>query len=322
MNLAPGPSKFKAARLTLTITLVAAASLLVACGGEKKKGATQVAAKVNKEEISVHQINFVLQRTPNLRPEQAPEASKRILEGLIDQELAVQQATEQKLDRDPNVVMAVEAAKRDILARAYADKIANTVAKPTDAEIADYYVKHPGLFSQRRVYTLQEFGVEADDAQKAALQAKLQGVTSAAQAAAALTAANAKFASREITQTPENMPLGVVDKLAALNVGQFLVNPAPKGFGLVFVNAAKPAPVTQEQAKQAIENFLTNDRKRTTVAENMKHLRQEAKIEYTGQFTGPAPAASAAAQAPAPASAAASSDLDASSLQKGLSGLK
>jgi EpsD family peptidyl-prolyl cis-trans isomerase len=321
MNLAPGHSKFKAARLTLTVTLVAAASLLVACGGEKKKGATQVAAKVNKEEISVHQINFVLQRTPNLRPEQAPEASKRILEGLIDQELAVQQATEQKLDRDPNVVMAVEAAKRDILARAYTDKIAASVAKPTDAEVADYYAKHPGLFSQRRIYTLQEFGVEADEAQKAALQTKLQGVTSAAQAAAALTAANAKFASREVTQSPENLPLGVVDKLAALNVGQFLVNPAPKGFGLVFVNAVKPAPVTQEQAKQAIENFLINDRKRVAVQDNMKHLRQEAKVEYMGQFTGPAAAASAAAEAPKPAGPAASG-LDASSLQKGLSGLK
>lgn len=322
MNLAPSFSKVKTTRTALVITLVAAASLLVACGGEKKKGSTQVAAKVNKEEISVHQINFVLQRTPNLRPEQAPAASKRILEGLIDQELAVQQANEQKLDRDPGVVMAIEAAKREILARAYADKIAGTASKPTDAEVADYYAKHPGLFSQRRIYALQEIAIEADDAKKAELQGKLQGVTSAAQAEATLKAAGVVYGSREITQAPENLPLGMVEKLTTLNAGQFLVNPAPKGFSLLFVNSTKPAPVTKDMAKGAIENFLVNDRKRTLVADNLKHLRQEAKIEYVGQFADGADAKPAAAPATPAEPAASNNGLDASSLQKGLSGLK
>lgn len=321
MNLAQALPKVHTSRAFTAVTIMAAATLLVACGGDKKKGATQVAAKVNKEEISVHQINFVLQRTPNLRPEQAPEASKRILEGLIDQELAVQQANEQKLDRDPNVVMSIEAAKREILARAYADKIANAASKPTDAEIADYYEKHPGLFSQRRTYTLQEVAVEANEAQKTELQGKLQGVTSAAQAEGVLKAAGIPYASREVTQNPENLPLGAVDKLSTMTPGQFMVNPLPKGFSLVFVNAAKPAPVSQEQAKRAIENFLLNDRKRIAVADNMKHLRRDAKIEYMGQFTG-GPTVASGTPAASAAPAAAASGLDASSLQKGLSGLK
>jgi len=318
MTLALGTAP-TATRTALIVSIVAAATLLAACGGDKKKGGTQVAAKVNKEEISVHQINFVLQRTPGLKPEQAPAASKKILEGLVDQELAVQQAAEQKLDRDPNVVMAIEAAKRDIIARAYADKIASTTAKPSDAEVAQYYQSHPGLFAQRRIYTLQEIVVQADATQKAALQTKLQGVTSAAQAVKVLTEAGAQNASREITQSPENLPLALVEQLAPLSTGQFLANPTPNGFSLVFVNAAKPMAVTQDQAKPAIENFLLNDRKRTLVAENMKALRNSAKIEYVGQF------ADASASAPvvaAPTPAPASSGLDATALQKGLSGLK
>ena len=86
----------------------------------------EAAAKVNKEEITVHQINFVLQRQGNVPADQVPAVSKRILESLIDQEVAIQQATEEKLDRDPKVVMAIEAAKREIIARAYADRIADT----------------------------------------------------------------------------------------------------------------------------------------------------------------------------------------------------
>lgn len=321
MKLALG-QPYTASRTALAVTLIAAASLLAACGGEKKKGATQVAAKVNKEEISVHQINFVLQRTPGLTPQQAPAASRRVLEGLIDQELAVQQANEQKLDREPGVVMAIEAAKREIIARAYADKIASTAAKPSDTEVAQYYQSHPGLFAKRRIYTLQEFAVEADAAQQGDLQIKLQAVSNADQAAAVLRTTNTKHASRLVTQSPENLPLAMVEKLATLNEGQFFINPAPNGFSMVFVNAAKPAAVTQDQAKQAIENFLINDRKRTLVTDNLKHLRKEAKVEYMGQFAegaASAPPPEIAAPAPAPT---ASGALDASSLQKGLSGLK
>lgn len=318
MTLALGTTTNIASRAALVISIMAAASLLAACGGDKKKGATQVAAKVNKEEISVHQINFVLQRTPGLKPEQAPAASKKILEGLIDQELAVQQASEQKLDREPGVVMAIEAAKREIIARAYADKIAGTASKPSDAEVAKYYKEHPGLFAQRRIYTLQEFGIEADAAQQAELKAKLQGVTNAEQAAGVLRTTGTKHASRLVTQAPENLPLPLVEKLGTMSEGQFIINPAPNGFIMVFVNAAKPAPVTQEQAKQAIENFLVNDRKRTLVADNLKSLRTTAKIEYHGQFVedGTSPALTPEVAAPA------ASDLDASSLQKGISGLK
>ena len=49
-------------RAPLLLAVVAAATLLVACGGDKGDKASQTAAKVNKEEITVHQINFVLQR--------------------------------------------------------------------------------------------------------------------------------------------------------------------------------------------------------------------------------------------------------------------
>src|SRR5690606_31133784 len=38
---------------------------------------------------SVHQINFVLQRTPGIAPERADEAKKTILEQLIEQEMLV-----------------------------------------------------------------------------------------------------------------------------------------------------------------------------------------------------------------------------------------
>ncbi|MBW8894389.1 MAG: hypothetical protein JF617_20660, partial [Burkholderiales bacterium] len=55
-------------RVPLLLATLVAAAALVACGGDKGDKASQTAAKVNKEEITVHQINFVLQRQPGLKP--------------------------------------------------------------------------------------------------------------------------------------------------------------------------------------------------------------------------------------------------------------
>lgn len=73
------------------------ALVLAGCGDKDEKTATQVAAQVNGEEITVHQINFAMQRMSNVAPEQAKETSIQVLKGLVDKQLLVQQALEDKL---------------------------------------------------------------------------------------------------------------------------------------------------------------------------------------------------------------------------------
>jgi EpsD family peptidyl-prolyl cis-trans isomerase len=274
---------------------LALAMALTGCGGGDggQKSATQVAVKVNKNEISVHQINHVLQRQAGLKPEQVPVASKRILETLIDQELAIQQAVDAKLDREPNIVMAIEAAKRDILAKAYIDKVAGSAAKATDEEIAQYYASKPALFAQRRLYGLQEFGIEGGPDTAKTITPIAQAAKNAEDLRKQLAAANLKFSSRVITQPAEALPLNLIDRIAALNEGQSLAIPTPNGVNVVFVNTAKSQPVTLEQAKPAIEQFLLNERKRKILGDEAKRLRDGATIAYQGQF-----AAAAASAAP------------------------
>ncbi len=306
--------------LTRLALAIATASLLAACGGDKGDKATQTAAKVNKEEITVHQINFVLQRQQGLKPEQAEAAGKQVLERLIDQELAVQQAEEAKLDRDPRVVQQVEAAKREILARAYAEKIGETAAKPTPEEIGKYYSDNPALFAERRIYSLQELTIEAKPEQLDELRGRLQAAKNMAEFVEYLRANDFKFAGNQAVRAAEQLPLAALGTLAKLQDNQSLVTRTPNGMQVLLLVGSRSQPVELERAKPSIEAFLTNQRKNELLTKHMKELREKAKIEYLGKFAEGAGAAAAAASGPAAADAAspAASGLDADAINKGL----
>ena len=72
-------------RLAVAISLIAGAVALAGCGDKKddKKAATQTAARVNKEELTIHQINNVLSQQRGLRPEQADAKQERLCDERI-----------------------------------------------------------------------------------------------------------------------------------------------------------------------------------------------------------------------------------------------
>lgn len=316
-------------RITL-IALAATLVLLSGCGEKKEKAASQTAAKVNKEEITVHQINYVLQQQRGLQPSQAEAASKQILERLIDQELALQKAEDMKLDRDPRVVQQLEAARREIIARAYVEKTGEAASKPTDAEIKAYYDSKPALFSARRIYSLQEIGIEAKPEQMATLREQLGAAKSINDFVEYLKANGYRFSGNQAVRTAEQLPLNLLDTFAKLNDGQAVLLPSAAGAQVVLLAGSRSEPVDEARAKPAIEQFLLNDAKRKLVESDIKALRAAAKIEYVGKFApAPSDAASAASPAPAeapapisaPPAAASEAGLSANDISKGM-GLK
>ncbi|RTL36484.1 MAG: peptidyl-prolyl cis-trans isomerase, EpsD family [Burkholderiales bacterium] len=317
-------------RAPLLLAVIAAAALLTACGGDKGDKASQTAAKVNKEEITVHQINFVLQRQPGLKPEQAEAAGRQVLERLIDQELAVQKAQEQKLDRDPRVVQQIEAAKREIIARAYAERVGEAVTKPTSDEIGKYYNDKPALFKDRRIYSLQEVQIEAKPEQFEGVRAKLATSKNLNDFAEYLKSADLRFQGNQAVRAAEQLPLASLDAISRMKDGDSLISQSPVGLTVLFLVGSRSQPVDEARARPAIEAFLLNQRKAEAVQKDLKALRDSSKIEYVGKFAQPAPASApaapvlpAASEAAAPAipAAPAASGLDAASISKGM-GLK
>ncbi|RVT53661.1 EpsD family peptidyl-prolyl cis-trans isomerase [Rubrivivax albus] len=324
------------ARLVPLATLMACSLLLAACGDKKETTASQTAAKVNKDEITVHQINFVLQQQRGLRPEQADAASRQILERLIDQELAVQQADALKLDRDPRVVQQLEAVKREVLARAYAEKVGEAASRPTPEDIKAYYDANPALFAERRVYSLQELRIEAPADQVGALRERLQASKNINEFVEFLRGAGLRFNANQAVRAAEQLPLASLKAFAQMKDGQAVFNAAPNGAVVIVLAGSRSQPVGEEQARPAIEQFLLNQRKRELLEQDRKRLRADATVQYVGKFAEGAPPAAEAASAPAesglpslapageaamPPAAPASAGLDPADISKGL-GLK
>jgi EpsD family peptidyl-prolyl cis-trans isomerase len=310
------------------VLAVAATALVVGCGEKKDKAASQTAAKVNKDEITVHQINFVLQQQRNLRPEQAEAAGRQVLERLIDQQLALQKAEELKVDRDPRVVQQLEAARRDVIARAYLEKVGEAAPKPTAEEIKKYYEDKPALFRERRIYNIQEIAIEARPEQVPTLREKLSGAKNINEFIEFLKANDFRFTGNQAVRTAEQLPLNSLETFAKLKDGQAMLLPSANGVQVVVLAGSRMQPVTEEQARPAIEQFILNERRRKLIEEDVKANRASAKVQYVGKFAEgrpgaaaePAPAPAAPVAAPIPAASAASG-LSATDISKGM-GLK
>jgi EpsD family peptidyl-prolyl cis-trans isomerase len=326
----PTPSNTDARRRPTSLSRLGIAALaactlaLAGCGDRKQdKGASQTAVRVNKEEVTVHQINVMLQQQRGLKPEQLDTASKQILEFLVDQELAVQKTRELKIDQDPRVMLQVENAKREVLARAYAERTGESASKPTADEIKKYYEDKPALFKDRRIYSLQELAIEAKPEQLAALRDQLQRVKSAVEFVEYLKANSFRFNGNQGVRAAEQLPADVLGQLAKLKDGQMVLLPSPTGALVIMLVGSRSEPVDEARATPAIEQFLLNDAKRKRIETEVKALRAAAKIEYIGKFAENAASAPMASAAPAPAAssagvAPAASGMSAEDISKGM----
>ena len=268
---------------TLTAAAVASALLLAACTGHKKD-VTQSAARVDGTEITVHQINYRLQRERGLRPDQQDAASHRILEQLIDEQLFVDRAEKVKMDKEAGAQQALDAARREMLARAYMDQVGLSVAVPTEAAIHTYFDANDALFTHRRVYTLQEYLARLPEDKIPALRALVAGGKTPADVEAWLKAQGVQYRAQETTQPAERIPLTSLQALANLQDGHGLVASAGNQVHVTYVTTSTQAPVTFDKAKPAIGQFLLVEARRKVMESNVAALKTSAKIEYAPQY--------------------------------------
>ncbi|MES2369242.1 MAG: EpsD family peptidyl-prolyl cis-trans isomerase [Pseudomonadota bacterium] len=315
-------------KLYLPLLIVA---LMAGCGDKKDGTAeegkpTQVAAKVNGTELTVSQVNYALQRIPNLDKDQSKAASLQVIRNLVDQEVLAQKAQSEKLDRDPVVVQALDAARRQIMAEVYMTRKLGTPAEPTDAEVSDYFNKHPELFTKRKIYRLQELSIKAPKEKQETIRKQLTDSKTLGDFVAWLKDEKYPVQASQGVKPAEQLPQAILPKLAEMPDGQAMIVNTPEGLLVIVLADSQVQPVTQEQAKPAIARLLQNEARQKAAKAELDKVKAEAKIEYVGEFADAgkeAPAAPATPAAPAEsATTPAAPAADADAISKGVSGLK
>ena len=278
-----------------TLVFLLLAITMTACGSKDKenvqasKANTQVVAKVNGDEISIHQINFQLgrltqQNQAQLNEAQNKAAAKQILARLVDQQLLIQQAVESKLDRNPNVLQALEASKKEILAQAYLEELMSKAEKPSTEKIAAFYKENPELFETRRVFRLQELIVEVDGAKHAEIITAIAGMKGINDIANWLKTKNYSFNANSNVRAAEQLPLVLLKKIQPLKDGEFVAVPAGKSLNIVHIAASQSKPITRDKASPIIEQYFMNQNKAAVVKLAMADLNKKAKVEFVGAF--------------------------------------
>jgi len=312
-----------------SIRLSAVLLALLALGACSKGASTsggQVVAKVNGDEITIHQVNAAMARLGKLDEAQAKQASKQVLNSLVDQQLLLKKAADAKLDRDPAVLQALEVARRQVLSQAYLEKMAQSVSKPSTQEVSEYYAQHPELFANRRIYRIQEILLNSSPETIQAAQEKLNQVKTLRELAQWLQAEKIQFNANETVKPAEQFPPEILQRVHSLKVGQTAMVSTGNSALIMNLVAARDQPVSEAQAKPAIESYLLNKKRNEYAQTEIKKMHDAAEIKYLGAFAdagnktkAETPAAKAAEVMPVKQDAAAKSDKAA--LEKGLGGL-
>ena len=256
-------------------TAAAAATALAACKSGHAPDKTQVVAHVNDAEITVSQLRAALAAKGDPRP--TPEATQAALDGLVNEQLLVDAALRDRLDRDPAVVQAIESARRQLLARAYLERAVLPKQEIAASEQAAYYKSHPELFAQRRVYQLAAFTFEREKLDAALVQTL--GATHSVDAVkAALAARHIDAESQSLMRASEQLPLDDLPRFSGAAVGDVIVQTQPERATAMLVTAVQTSPLTFESAQPIIQQYLSNMRNAQAVDAHLKQARAAAKI--------------------------------------------
>ena len=259
------------------VLLIIAASL-GACSKKDEKKYGQSLAKVNGEEITVLQVNDELMRS-GVKAEQQEIASKKMLEALIDRELIKGEAIRNKLDRTPEVVQAIERAKAQVIVQTYLQNMAIKIARPSKAEIDDYFQKHPEFFTQRKQFDMSQLQIASRDFSEP-LKLVIDSAKSLNEVSAWLEEHKIPYTRNQISRTTADLPADMSSKLVVMPANKLFIVQEGDSSLIVALNGIKPSPVNAAIAAPQIEQYLLNQKGKEAADAEIARLRAVAKIEY------------------------------------------
>lgn len=263
------------------LSLVVCGIVLTGCGDDaEKKSPSQVLARVNGKEITVLQLNYLLAQ----QPKTDNETKQKLLDSLVEQELMVQKAEELKLDRNPDVLQGVEFSKKQVLAQAVIQNLIGKRIEPSTTDVTKYYNEHPNIFSNRQVFDIAVFLLKASDMTES-INVALETSAKSEVTQKILEKEGIKFKQTDAKRSSEQIPAVVLEKLMVINDGDIIKVPDENNnLMLMQLISRTSQPVSKNDAEQAIKQLLLNEQIQNKAQNQLKSIKDTAKIEYLQKF--------------------------------------
>jgi len=245
--------------------------------------ASQVAAKVNSREITVHKLNHVL-KSARLDPgSSVQEISNKVLDKLINEEIILQKAEKLNLERNPDVLLAIEMAKERVLIEEFLTKV---IPQPSikPSEVKQYFDDHPKLFSDRKIFTYSKVLVNTKEDQAPVIKDLIDSADEIDELLTKIDDAGAKYQIVKEKKGSEELPKPLLEPMYKLTIGDigFLTS---KGSILILqIDTVEDAPLDFDAVKQTIENYLIVESRNNQIKQLVSELRDQAQVEYIGEF--------------------------------------
>lgn len=280
------------------LLLLAAPLALAACGDKSAAPTGQVAANVNGEEITTTDIDSELAGATAPTPEAQKNLQRMALENIINRTILAQAAEKDGLAKGPEFAVIERKARQLALVELLQRNAGKSLPQPTAEEIDSFISQNPAMFSQRKVFVVDQIIVTQGNQE---LLKALQPVKTMAEAQAVLARFNIKGNNSVGVIDSLTIPPEAAKQLGALPPDEVFIIPSNGALRINHVRSSQVDPISGDQAKAIAKEMLTRQRGQSAVqnalAERVKAGR--TGVKYNDAFAPPKDAAAAAPAAPA-----------------------
>ena len=260
----------------IAFTLVVAGS--IALGGCNKKAEGQVVAVVNGQEITEQQLNAEMQAAHVPDNVDKKRITQEILKRMVERAVLVQKAQSDGVDKSPEYVSQLQAAKDGIAVRIYAERLKKGLKDPDAATVNAYIAKNPNMFAGRKIFELDQIAFPISTS-KAIIQ-QLSGIHSMDALAALLQSKNVQFSRQKggldtLTVKPE-----FITQISGLPAGEPFVVPDQGRFVANTIIGSRAAPIPSDKSHDLAVEMLQRERLDKLIVDTQKAASAVAKITY------------------------------------------
>lgn len=252
----------------------------------------KVVAEIGNEKITLDEVNDTIKTIPEQYQATAQAHKDMLLDSMINQKLLYAEASKLDFDKDPDVRKQLDAARKEILIKAYLKKEIEDTVKVTEEDAKKYYDANKDKFKEPEKIKISHILVDSEAEAKNIL-AKLKGGADFAALAKVKSKDASKDKGGELGFIAKGQTVPEFEQAAfALQPGQ-ISDIVKTQFGYHIIKATEKQPeklMAYDGIKDQLKQMILADKQKERFEAILKDLKERNKVVvYKDVITPPQP---------------------------------